>query len=805
MMQALAQAGGLLTVPAIAAVGAAAVSIPIIIHLMSRFRRRPEAWGAMRFLLEAYKKQKKRLQVERLLLLAVRCLLVLVAGLALAGPVLSGCTRGGGLGQLLTGGGGGRVVYLVVDDSLSTQTREAGGTRLDRLKQEALSVIDELEEGDRAVVLRAGRPAEWVVEEPTADRAALKDAVNGIAPRYGRSHVAAALLQVEQSMDALNVRDGQAVIVLLSDFPRSAAYMDEALPPELEGLGDRASIVASLSAQGTDNVQVMSVTPRRRMVVASSGGATSISIEVRLRRFGGEPQPREVGLAVSLVDSAGNEVASATRNARWLAGQREALVNLDLPAPRSGDATRGGRELVVVAALVAANESAGVDALRADDRAVAVVRLRERLQVVLVDDGSEVNPEPGALQPWQWMRAALSPMEGGLGAGPFEVSALLPSAVNESSLGPADAAVVLRPDQVSVPGWEALRTFAERGGLVWVFAPASEGEARWPETMLRVFDLPWGVSNALAVSDADGGVPLDATLRAPEVLQYLAADWREKLGWVSVSRRLPMGVPDEDRWIALDTATTNLPSADMPALMAGRAIGSGTVLLTTVPPDNRYTNLVVRPLFAPLVHDTLRGVLGDAGRLSPVVSGDAPDLGRGWRNAGELSAIGALSGTDAVDETSASVRVRTDGDAAIVIEPLERPGVYRAAAGGAGGSGGAERLLAVNPDASAGDTFPAQPRLEQWLDKLGAWSTLGDRRDAGGVLTAGASARDLTWALLWGVLALVVLEMWLARVFSHATDRDRPTMVGRAVSALSGGERSASTGTSDAAARGRAA
>ena len=83
MTSTLSQAAGLFTVPALAAIGAAAIAIPVIIHLMSRFRRRPEPWGAMRFLLEAYKKQRKRLQLERLLLLLVRCLVVLLAGLAL--------------------------------------------------------------------------------------------------------------------------------------------------------------------------------------------------------------------------------------------------------------------------------------------------------------------------------------------------------------------------------------------------------------------------------------------------------------------------------------------------------------------------------------------------------------------------------------------------------------------------------------------------------------------------------------------------------------------------------------------------
>jgi len=815
----LAQAAGLFTAPALAAVGAAAIAIPVIIHLMSRFRRRPEPWGAMRFLLEAYKKQRKRLQIERLLLLLVRCLVVLLAGLALAGPVLSGCTQGGGLASLFSGSAQGRVVYIVVDDALSTQTRAAGGTRLDGLKDEALTVVDELGDGDRAVVIRAGRPPVWVTDEPTADRAALRDAIEGIDPRYGRSDVSSALLQVESSLDELNVRDGNAVVVVLSDFSRSAAYLDEQLPPELAGLGGRASVVTSLPAQGTDNVQVVSVTPRRRMVVAttggpgasSGGGGGTVSTEVRLRRFGGETQARSVGLEVALLDDAGEEVASATRTARWLAGQREALVNLDLPAGLDGGETRGGRELVVVARLVADNESAGVDALPADDRASAVVTLRERLQVALVDDGSVVNEQPGALQPWHYMRAVLAPS--GASGGAFEVSPMLPTAVSDGALSVVDAAVVLRPDQLTASGWEALQTFAQRGGLVWVWVPATVADesAAWPETMTRVFALPWRVMGEVSVVDAQvspGGSPVDATTRAPAVLQYLAADWREKLGWVSVSRRLGLDAPEEDRWIVMDTADAALPDADAPVLMAGRAVGSGALLFTATAPDARFTNLVVRPLFSPLVHDSLRGVLGDAGRLPPVVSGDAPDLGRGWRNAGQLDVVSALDHLLLPDEPVEKIApeptvVRTDGDVAQVISAIDRPGVYR------GGGAASERLLAVNADASAGDTHPAQPRLEQWLDKVGGaggWSYLEDkRREQGGALASASGAEDLTWPLLWVVLGLVVLEMFLARWFSHAADHERPTVVGRALSAWSGEDAETPKNTGDSAERGRAA
>src|SRR5271169_4822914 len=60
------------------ATAGAAVSIPIIIHLLNRKRFKVVTWAAMRFLLAAQKKNSRRMRLEQLILLAVRCLLVLL-------------------------------------------------------------------------------------------------------------------------------------------------------------------------------------------------------------------------------------------------------------------------------------------------------------------------------------------------------------------------------------------------------------------------------------------------------------------------------------------------------------------------------------------------------------------------------------------------------------------------------------------------------------------------------------------------------------------------------------------------------
>jgi len=62
------------------AAGAALVSAAILIHLINRMRFKRIRWAAMEFLLKSQKRNRRRLIIEQLILLALRCLLVVLAG-----------------------------------------------------------------------------------------------------------------------------------------------------------------------------------------------------------------------------------------------------------------------------------------------------------------------------------------------------------------------------------------------------------------------------------------------------------------------------------------------------------------------------------------------------------------------------------------------------------------------------------------------------------------------------------------------------------------------------------------------------
>lgn len=78
------------------AIGAIAFLVPLLIHIFNRSRFRTVEWGAMHLLESVISQNRKRLQIDQLILLLIRCLIPAVLAICLARPVLTG---GGLLGN----------------------------------------------------------------------------------------------------------------------------------------------------------------------------------------------------------------------------------------------------------------------------------------------------------------------------------------------------------------------------------------------------------------------------------------------------------------------------------------------------------------------------------------------------------------------------------------------------------------------------------------------------------------------------------------------------------------------------------
>ena len=814
--------------PALAIAGGAAVALPIAIHLLSRRHRKPVTWGAMRFLLAAYRQQRRRLQLEQMLLLALRCLLVLLLGLALAGPLLSGCT-----GRALQGvQQPGRTIWLVFDNSLASQTLVAHGQmRFDQQLEQARKMVAEMGPNDRMAIVPLVSPGSDASDHPITKSphhqipsltpapqgAALSAELDQLQPRYSRPQWTPVFERIAQRLE----RDAQTgagageqrMVVVLSGLAADESLFGPAHQRAAERISQHAALYLPNPLPAAVNVQIQKIAPARPSVLVASGdageAASLVPVNVTLRRFGGVSQPLDARLTVVLRSPTGQADNDQSQTVRFEAGQSTLSTTLQLPAPLADPDQPNARAVWTFDARVTA--PSGQDSLAADDKAQAVVELRDRLHVMLID-----NPLPVAsrLTPGRWVELALgvtANVNGGDKTHSIALAAARPDELdNADLLRQTDAVLLMRPDMIDKTGWASLQQFVTQGGVLLTFPPADQATTAWYGPMREALGVDWQV--ALDVQQADAaagdvsaeklpGVPgagVQLAQPEPEGLSLLGSELAELVRGVRVKRWIDIAPAGGTPWLLMTRANgenTGEVKLQQPQWLTTMVVGDGDVALFGSALDLSWSNLPTRPLFVPLLNETLRsltgGNVGDA--LVQVTASQRATLGESWRGvtvlvkeefsgAGEKASGGSGAsggGGGSADEGGPSsaalgevvtVRVRPlpGAGGSETVEPLFVPGVYR--------PGEAERVnqrVVVSLDADAGNTeaSPAQA-FGRWVQATGATARPVGDATLPAVAATGPGA-SLAWPLLWALLAVALAETLAARWVSHATVAQR--------------------------------
>lgn len=157
MLTWLTSLGSWVANPAILATGTLLVAAPIIIHLLNRRRFKVVDWAAMDFLLEADRRNRRRVRLENLIVLLLRCLAVLLLGLLLARPFDSS-----GLLAKLTGAQQIEHIFIV-DDSASMQALVKNESAMEEARRRMVDLVRSIAVGrseKKITVVRSSRPAE---------------------------------------------------------------------------------------------------------------------------------------------------------------------------------------------------------------------------------------------------------------------------------------------------------------------------------------------------------------------------------------------------------------------------------------------------------------------------------------------------------------------------------------------------------------------------------------------------------------------------------------------------------------------
>lgn len=213
--------------PVIFWVGLGCVSAPILIHLLNRRRFRMRDWAAMQFLLDSLRKNRRRLRIEELILMAIRCLVILLLALAVARYT------GRGLAGMLSGSDAPTTTVFVLDDSYSMGRKVGGSTIFSAAATDLIGQMQELAKTGKtdqiAIVLtskpEAADPFFKLTRVENAEIDVLAQRLRKTECSDGRARLAEAIEAAER---ILADTTGAKRVFIFSDFCRVDLSADRA-------------------------------------------------------------------------------------------------------------------------------------------------------------------------------------------------------------------------------------------------------------------------------------------------------------------------------------------------------------------------------------------------------------------------------------------------------------------------------------------------------------------------------------------------------------------------------------------------
>lgn len=599
-------------------VGTSLAAVPLIIHLLNRQRHKPMTWAAMRFVLAAYKKTRRRARFENWLLLFLRMAAVALLALAIARPfvgkddVLSGLTETR------------RDLVLVLDASASTGWRAGTRSVFEGIVERARELVLELDSnrGDRVRLLSAAgapRLLSWrtpeealdmlgTLREPTDEALDLAAALSEVASHAEEqagggdaSELEVRLLSDLQKRDFLPPTSSGETSAAASSEAQTDARLFEALD-RLKKLGVKVRV----EDLGPDEL-----VPPNLSIADISLDEHEVAVDV----------PLEVGVRIA------NHGATANAGVKVVLevdGERRPAKLVDVPA-------RGAAAEVFEVTfrhagahtLVARLES---DRLAIDDARAAVIAVPPPLRVLLVDGAPSSDVAEDEVG---YLAAVLAPLDDdGLGGSPFDTRVVEPAALRDGSVSVDDFDLVwlANVDALSDAVVEKLeKRVAAGAGLV-----VSLGDQVQAEVYDRRFFAADG--SGLLPAELAGRISVpsrrESYFRAHQFdEQHPALAFFADEKWRPLFTEVPVYEFVATRPLPAAHVLARLDDEAQSPLLVEKAFDRGRVMLLTTTIDTAWTRMPESPrTLVPLVHEIVRWVGRPRGASRNVAVGRGIEL-----------------------------------------------------------------------------------------------------------------------------------------------------------------------------------
>ena len=393
--------------PALAAgAAAAAVSVPLLIHLLFRKRYQIVPWAAIRFLLVAERRHRRRIDQWLLLLLRVLVLFLPLFAMAAATRWAEPLWQAIKPGATETVANVPRTHHiLVLDASLSMTARtDDGQSRFEKALSQAENLIRSSSPGDGYTLIVLAGGVQTIVQGPANDPERVVAELRRVKPTHGGGDTVTALAAISDAITRSPRAYPRKQVTLLTDLQRSAwanalSKPDAAQPPEVwQRIFDRADVVVvDVARTDLDNLAVANIALSDPLPMIDTPMAVSATIANL-----GRAEKRNVKVQLLLGrPSSGSEAPAPVDGLR-----------IDTIPPGGRVTVTFGQETPIrfreKGLHVFQVKLADVDDLPADDVRSLVVQVRDGLHTILVDGSSD--PDPRRRASW-YLATALYPAD----------------------------------------------------------------------------------------------------------------------------------------------------------------------------------------------------------------------------------------------------------------------------------------------------------------------------------------------------------------------------------------------------------
>lgn len=724
--------------------GLAAVSVPIIIHLLNRRKFRKVTWAAMRFLQNAIEQNQRRMRIEDMILLALRCLLLALLALALARPaILSDASAVFGQSKV-TG-------VIILDNSMSMGMSDGTGTRFEKARRAAEQALDSMPAGSATAVLLASDLVQAVIPEPTFDlnlarkalrEAPLTDRATDIFPALGKA--------IDTLKDRLALRKE---IYLVTDGQAAGWRQLTEIQRTLERTkSDIKTHVILVNEHEERNLGVSDL----RLASGLSAVGQPLRFEAKVSNYGKEEvRNTRVGLSVN-GETPSDEFtidalpAGATKSVTLFAKLRDEGFHS-------------------VAARIAE------DRLPADDRRSLAVRAIREVKVLLVD--GELGSEARDSEVF-FLKNALVPVPADAAADYFiKTVSVTPSELSQARLDDYDAVVLANVPDFSDALVTALEGYVRRGGGLMVFPGARVNTAFYNEQLfqkLKMLPAEFGAIRGEADKD-DAFVTLQEKGYEHPIVEIWNDPGSGKLGSARFFRWFELKPELQEKEQRGKGAGENSPlppgsSAPLrivlnyadgsPAVME-RPWGLGRVIQFSSTADTAWNDLPVRLAWVPLLHRTLGSIVQRQDEGLNIRVGDKFVRRVPAENLDKDATFFPPRQTTVRELRRVEL---VNGWPTVQFEHTELAGVYDAKVGEAG----AVLKFAAQPDASESsldELSPAQLATLKNVANVVPWTPNLSLR---GMMERGRTGMEFWVPILLACLAIAAVETFLGQWFSRS-------------------------------------